>query len=253
MIPKIIHYCWLSGDPIPAEFKRYMSSWKKKIPDYEFVLWDLNRFDINKSEWVKQAFCAGKYAFAADYIRLWALYNYGGIYLDMDVQVVKRLDDLLGGRSLMGYETAGKRLEAAVIGAEKGAAWVRTCLDYYEGRDFITEDGNGNRRFDTKVLPLVIRETLEEAGYVFKDITDIKDLVTEDEKLLPVLPNTFLSPKSSDDRTIYRTADTYTIHHFAGGWMPLPDRVKNWIGDKFGGRFLKSVMALRRKILKKQV
>ena len=89
MIPKIIHYCWLSGNPIPKNLEDCMKSWKKKLPDYKFMLWDFNRFDINSSIWVREAFNAKKYAFAADYIRLFALYNYGGIYMDMDVEVIK--------------------------------------------------------------------------------------------------------------------------------------------------------------------
>ncbi len=250
MIPKIIHYCWLSNDPIPSGFRRYMKSWKKIIPDYEFVLWNFDRFDINQSEWVRQAFEARKYAFAADYIRLWALYNYGGIYLDMDVQVVRRLDDLLCGKSLLGYETAGKRLEAAVIGSEKGADWVKACLDYYEGRQFVHTAADGTRTFDTKVLPVVIGEAISNAGFRFTDIENESELVQDDAMVIPVLPNTFLSPKSSDDRIVHRTADTYTIHHFAGGWLPLPDRVKNWIGDNLGGEFLKHIMSVRRWIIR---
>ncbi|MFI3262672.1 MAG: hypothetical protein R3Y26_07165 [Rikenellaceae bacterium] len=68
MIPKIVHYCWLSGDPIPQTLKECMKSWKEKLPDYEFMLWDLKRFELEQSLWVKQAFEAKKYAFAADYI-----------------------------------------------------------------------------------------------------------------------------------------------------------------------------------------
>ena len=80
MIPKIIHYCWLSNDPIPENMQKWMSTWKK-LNGYEFILWNFDRFDINSSIWVKQAFNAKKYAFAADYIRAFALYNYGGIYM----------------------------------------------------------------------------------------------------------------------------------------------------------------------------
>ena len=82
MIPKIIHYCWLSGEPIPWQLQICMASWKKYLPEYEFVMWDTQRFDINSLLWTKQAFEAKKYAFAADYIRLYAVYTYGGIYLD---------------------------------------------------------------------------------------------------------------------------------------------------------------------------
>ena len=90
MIPKVIHYCWLSDDPMPEESIRYIESWKKILTDYEFVLWDKNRFDIESVLWVKEAYYQKKYAFAADYIRLYAVYNYGGIYLDTDVEVVKK-------------------------------------------------------------------------------------------------------------------------------------------------------------------
>ena len=87
MIPKQIHLCWLSGDPYPAKIEKCLASWKKHLPDYEVVLWDTERFDLESVPWVKQAFEAKKYAFAADYIRFYALYNYGGIYLDSDVEV----------------------------------------------------------------------------------------------------------------------------------------------------------------------
>ena len=117
MIPKVIHYCWLSGDPIPEKLQRCMDSWKKFLPDYEFVLWDLERFDIKTSQWVKEAFEARKYAFAADYIRLYAVYNYGGVYMDMDVEVVRPFDDLLASPYILGLESE-KGVEAGVFGAE---------------------------------------------------------------------------------------------------------------------------------------
>ena len=98
MIPKIIHYCWLSDDPVPETLQGYMKSWKEKLPDYEFILWNFNRFDKSSSIWVSQAFDNKKYAFAADYIRLYAVYNYGGIYMDMDIEVLKSFDDLLNSQ-----------------------------------------------------------------------------------------------------------------------------------------------------------
>ena len=126
MIPKVIHYCWLSGDPIPEKLQRCMDSWKKFLPDYEFVLWDLERFDIKTSQWVKEAFEARKYAFAADYIRLYAVYNYGGIYMDMDVEVVRPFDDLLASPYILGLESE-KGVEAGVFGAERYSLFWLTC------------------------------------------------------------------------------------------------------------------------------
>ena len=116
-IPKIIHYCWLSENPVPEDMLRYMATWKEHLSDYEFIKWDFNRFDINSSVWVKEAFENKKYAFAADYIRFYALYHMGGIYLDSDVEVLKSFDDLLDLPYFVGAEKA-QTPEAAVIGAE---------------------------------------------------------------------------------------------------------------------------------------
>ena len=81
MIPKIIHLCWLSGDPYPTEIKKCLDTWKKYLPDYEVWVWDTKRFDINSTIWTKQAFEAKKYAFAADYIRLYAQQHFLLFYL----------------------------------------------------------------------------------------------------------------------------------------------------------------------------
>lgn len=95
MIPKKIHYCWLSNDAMPEKLQHCVESWKNNLPDYEIIKWDLKKFPLEKSIWVRQAYERKKYAFAADYIRLYALVTEGGIYLDSDVEVLKTFDDLL--------------------------------------------------------------------------------------------------------------------------------------------------------------
>jgi len=120
MIPKIIHYCWLSDDPVPEKLQNFMKSWKKYLPDYEFMKWDFKRFPKDKCAWVSEAFDNKKYAFAADYIRIYALYNYGGIYLDMDVEVLKSFDDLLSLPYFLCYEEDGQGPEVAAFGAGGG-------------------------------------------------------------------------------------------------------------------------------------
>lgn len=92
MIPKIIHYCWLSNDPMPAELKRCIKSWKRKLPDYKIKKWDTHNFDIYSIPFVAEACKMRKWAFACDYIRVYALYTEGGIYLDSDVFVRNSLD-----------------------------------------------------------------------------------------------------------------------------------------------------------------
>jgi Mannosyltransferase OCH1 and related enzymes len=135
MIPKIIHYCWLSGDPYPPIIRECLETWKECLGDYEIWLWDRERFDIASTAWTKEAFECKKYAFAADYIRLYALYNYGGIYLDSDVTVYKSFDDLLDRPYFIGEDYL-HCFEPAIIGAEKGCEWIKTVLDYYENRHF---------------------------------------------------------------------------------------------------------------------
>lgn len=121
MIPKIIHYCWLSNDPYPDKIRKCLESWHRYLPDYKFILWNRDSFDIDSVTWTKQAFERKKYAFAADYIRIWALKNYGGIYLDLDVEVLKKFDDLLELPYFMGIERyeLTNAVEAAVLGTEK--------------------------------------------------------------------------------------------------------------------------------------
>lgn len=217
MIPKILHLCWLSGDPYPPKIQKCLDSWKKYLPDYEVMLWDLNRFDLNSSPWVKQAFNAKKYAFAADYIRMYALYNYGGIYLDSDVEILKSFDDFLHLPYFAGAETAGT-IEAAIMGAEKGCDWIKVCLDYYEGRNFIKEDG----QMDIRMLPEILTETIQKLKPIHNlpsgsSINDLKNI--DMQKEVYVLPCEYFSPKIFDSREVVLTPQTYAIHHYQNSWF----------------------------------
>ncbi len=199
MIPKIIHYCWLSNDPIPADLQKYMASWKEKLPDYAFMLWNFDRFDINQSDWVREAFSVRKYAFAADYIRLYALYNNGGIYMDMDVEVLKSFNHMLDREYLLAYETP-KSIEAGIMGATPKHPMFLKALDYYTNRHFIRQDGS----YDTLPLPLILWKQWE------------REIETG---RIALLSSDYLSPKSHVTEAINSTENTITIHHFAGSWV----------------------------------
>jgi mannosyltransferase OCH1-like enzyme len=82
MIPKIIHYCWISAEEYPQKIKECMTSWEKHLPGYELRKWDASNFVMDSTKWTSDAIKVNAYAVAADYIRFYALYNYGGIYLD---------------------------------------------------------------------------------------------------------------------------------------------------------------------------
>ena len=246
MIPKLIHYCWLSNDPVPESLQKYLESWKRVLPDYEFVLWNFDNFDKSTSLWVRQAFDNKKYAFAADYIRLYALYNYGGFYLDMDVEVLKSYNEFLQLREVICFENSkDNRLEVAAFGVEKGREWVKTCLDYYCNRPFIKKDGT----FDTKVLPVIIKDTLINNNYKtveVKSIEEAKSIV--DDKYIPVFPYCYFSPKSYATGKIDISNKTYSIHHFAGTWLPWYSKVEKSIFNMLGLEFRDGIRNVLKKI-----
>lgn len=210
MIPKIIHYCWLSGDPLPADIQRCVDSWHEHLPDYELRLWDTHRFDVNATDWTRQAFERRKYAFAADYIRLHALYTEGGIYLDADVLVYKSFDDLLALPYFIGCDQIGA-FEAAVIGAEKGCPWIADVLRHYDGRQFLRPDGS----MDMQELPITFREELVARGYSFRKIHRVEDF--DGKGRLSVFDGGFFN--SRDQLGVRRTERSYCAHNYAGSWQ----------------------------------
>ena len=214
MIPKVIHYCWISGDPFPEKIQKCYDSWKRVLPDYEIIVWDYAKAHAIGSKWVDQAIKTKKYAFVADYIRFYALYNYGGIYLDSDVEVLKPFDDLLSLRYFIGKEKDSRGgIEAAIIGAEKGLPWVKFCLDYYKNRPFIDMFGD----LQIIELPYIMRLGLP-SKYSLVDCDNLKEWVW-DENIICLFPVDWFSPKSYLTYEIDVRPITYTIHHFSGSWL----------------------------------
>ncbi|MDM8234661.1 glycosyltransferase [Phocaeicola barnesiae] len=250
MIPKIIHFCWLSDDPIPDNLKNYMNTWKKYLPEYQIIHWDFNRFDKNSSLWVQQAFDNKKYAFAADYIRLFALYEYGGIYLDMDVEVLKTFNSFLELNTMICWQNSSPGLEAAIVGTAPKQAWVRKCLEYYQNRPFIKENGE----FDTLVLPEIIESCLKRNNFKLKNCTNIDEAlnIEKGENLIPVFPYTFFSPKSYATNKIEKTNDSVCIHHFAASWKSPYVIAEKKFWDFLGCKnyaIINRIINLKRKIL----
>ena len=135
MIPKIIHYVWVGGNPKPKNIQRCMKTWTKHLQDYQIIEWNEQNFDIQENKYVEQAYQAKKWAFVSDYIRAKAVYEMGGIYMDTDVLVLDNLHDLLGNRAFVGFENKENPF-TAVFGAEKGHPLIKDMLSYYDDRDF---------------------------------------------------------------------------------------------------------------------
>ena len=211
MIPKIIHLCWLSGDPYPEKIQRCISSWEHHLPDYQIMLWDANRFDVDSTLWTKEAFSMKKYAFVADYIRFYAVYHYGGIYLDSDVEVLSSFNNLLNLPYFVGREVHEEWLEIAAFGAEKGCQWVKDCLDYYSERHF-TNDGCPAPRILTPLLASKYDLTFIDGPESFKD----------DNRSIYVFPNHFFcgqTKKGEDGKLKYNVrSNTYCVHQFTNTW-----------------------------------
>lgn len=198
MIPKIIHYCWLSNDPVPSDLQKYMESWKVQLPDYEFIKWDFSKFNKESSVWVSEAYDNKKYAFACDYIRLFALYNYGGIYMDMDIEVLRPFDDLLQHKYMIAKERPDQMwIEAGCFGSEKGNPFLEKCLEYYKDKHFVNDNGG----IEDTPLPRIMAKIYSDNGYDFK----LYDWHT-------------FTNKSYTTGEINIEENSYAIHHFAGSW-----------------------------------
>ena len=135
-IPKIIHYCWFGKNEYPPIMKKCLKSWKKNCPDYQFVLWNEDTFDINSSEWTRRAYETKKYAFVADYVRLKAIKEYGGIYLDIDQELIKPLDKFLTHRAFLGFMREDS-VSMGIIGAELNHPTICDLFKHYDNREFI--------------------------------------------------------------------------------------------------------------------
>ena len=218
MIPKIIHYCWLSGDEFPESIKHCLDSWKEFLPDYEFRLWDTKRFDMQSCLWVRQAFEAKKYAFAADYIRLYALYYEGGIYMDSDVVVYKSFNDLLHLPYFIGEDNL-HCFEPAIIGCEPGIPWIKQVLDRYDNRHFVKDDGS----LDMRGLPVVFADRLS-GNFHFLRTDEATPYNLESDVIRIFSSNRF---NSRDYVGAIRTPYSYCSHNYLGSWMCQKSYIKN--------------------------
>lgn len=142
MIPKIIHYCWFGKNPKPNIVKKCIESWKKYCPDWEIKEWNESNFDVSVHPYIKEAYERKKWAFVSDVVRLLIVYEYGGVYLDTDVELCYSLSkEITRGGAFFVFESNRNIATGLGFGAEKRHYVVRKMLEYYEGKHFVGKDG----------------------------------------------------------------------------------------------------------------
>lgn len=225
MIPKKIHYIWLGGKPLPSMVQKCMKSWIKFCPDYEIVRWDESNLNIDINKYCRQAYDAGKYAFASDVLRYYVIKEQGGIYLDVDVELIKPLDNLLGNKAFMGFEK-GDILAVApglIIGAEKHSQVITELFELYNTDVFIRDDNSIN--YETVGQKTTSHLQSKYGLEIENKIQDLDHIV--------IYPTEYFCPlnactKEPDDLT----SNTYSKHLYLASWVPkqsLIIRLKNFI------------------------
>lgn len=208
MIPKKIHYCWFGNKDIPKIFDKCYKSWKKYCPDYEIILWNEKNYDVSSNRYTQEAYDQKRFAFVSDYVRWDVLYNYGGIYLDIDVEIVKPLDQLLNNELFIGFESDLYIASGLITGAIQNHHVTKVILNKY---DLISQ--NKIKKYQPFITPCPVIET-----DTFKELGLVKDNGT----IQHISDMSFYPKKYFANRNQARLPQkcdlSYTIHHYAGSW-----------------------------------
>ncbi len=208
-IPKLIHYIWLGTRELDKTSLKCMETWSKYLPDYEVKRWgDVECADIIKgNKYASQALAAKKYAFVSDYLRVYILYHYGGVYMDTDVQIFKNIDCFLNNEAFSCFENA-TQIPTALMASVKGNAWMKTLLDDYDDREFV--DKNGNMDVTTNVT-LITNKSLE-MGFIPN---------AQEQVFGPgvhIYTKDYFCPIDTYSNKDVFTKNTYAAHLYNGSW-----------------------------------
>lgn len=247
MIPKIIHYCWFGRGPLPELAQKCIASWKKYLPDYEIKEWNEDNFDVNIIPYTAEAYKAKKYAFVSDYARFWILYQYGGIYFDTDVEVIRPIDDIVERGNFMGFETEPKlqvkadASEASVnpglgMGVAPGLGIIKKMLDFYEGRHFEFIPGGIGQLTIVHIATEVLLKAGLKQQHGIQQVNDIW-----------IYPAEYFCPINLKTGRIHVKPNTRTIHHYAGTWQDKHFSFKEWIKKVLPESLLLKVIAVKTK------
>ena len=229
-IPKIIHYMWLGERPKNEEIMQNIESWKKYNPDFEIIEWNDTNLKLDTCPFMVETIENKKYGFTADWVRLYGIKKFGGIWLDTDVEVIKPFGELMNCDGFMSFENE-VYIQSAVMAAKKDAEWIDTLFKYYDVRHFVKK-----KKMDLTTLPVIQTILLHKFyGVKYKNKMQVID------NQLTVFPNDYLAPKDYTTEITTITDNTITIHKFAATWFSK--------GAKMLAKFLKGV----RKVLGKRI
>ncbi|MEL1134488.1 glycosyltransferase [Desulfitobacterium sp. THU1] len=238
-IPRIIHYCWFGGSSLPLLAVKCIDSWKRVLPDFELREWNEENFDLACNQYVQQANESRKWAFVTDFVRLKVLYDFGGIYMDTDVEVIKPLDEFMKLPAFSGFEGEAY-INTGIIGAKKGNKWIKELIKDYDDRVFIKEDGSYDQTTNVKIItnttknmyPINLDNTLQ----AFDDVS--------------FYPLDWFCAKSYETGEIVRTENTHTIHHFSGSWLPWSHRLKSSLTRAIGNEGMRKMSHVKQFLLR---
>lgn len=217
-IPKIIHYCWFGGKEKPKKVKQCIESWHKYLDGYEFMEWNEKNFDVNCNCYVAQAYKEKKYAYVSDYARIKALYEYGGIYMDTDVEVLKSYDDILNNNCILGFEEENY-IATSFMAVTPNHKLIKEFIDRYENLQFYNESGDLDLTTNVQRLTSI----LENKGLVRNGLYQVI------ENDINIYPQEYFSPYDYGNCIYNNTENTYCIHHFIVSWLPWTIKVKKVI------------------------
>lgn len=251
MIPKIIHYCWFGSNPLPQSAIKCINSWKKYLPNYEIREWNETNFDVNRIPYTKEAYEAKKYAFVSDYARFYILYEFGGIYFDTDVQVIKSMDEIIAGGPFMAREAGaylknftlyeGNALAVAPglgLGAKPRMQIYKELIDEYKNLSFRNDDGSLNMRTVVEITAnVLIRHKIGSNNNEIEVLDDIK-----------IYPSDYFCPMDhTNGNKVTITNRTVSIHLYDCSWLEhdtISYRLhifKNWMVRHFGKKTINKI------------
>lgn len=221
-IPKIIHYCWFGEGPLPKHAQKCLQSWSIFAPDYTIMRWDEQNFDVNFTPFTQAAHEAKKYAFVSDVARLHVVYQHGGIYLDVDVELLKPMDELLAYDAFFAFESAEFIATGLGFGSVKQLPLLKQLLENYEHSDFKQE------LEEDKLVPCPQRDrsVFESFGVVFNGKTQTH------HEVIFLEPSSF-NPKSPQTGKLSINMHTLAIHHYDMSWMSKNDRRKHVLRHRY--------------------